>query len=349
MQVRGAILLAVLGALNLSSFPSLQMPAADARFVARRGQQLVKDGKPLRFVGVNCYGLAQCPERADEIFGVLAAHGVRVVRFWAFQTYCGPTGRDFSAFDALIAGAKRHDILLLPVLENHWKHCTFSEGHEWKPREWYESGWRTDAFADAPLSYRDYVRAIGERYRDEPQILAWQLVNEPEIYPDTDENFSVLRAFAEQVARELREVAPHQLISLGLLGIGQPSTTGEKFRALHNFRGIDVVSAHDYGYVNDPLPGRSWGKRENSFYANLTDARSLQKPFLATEAGMPLSWFKNDRAHRAELLRAKLQAFFKADGSGYILWHYDPAPDTDYGFGPDDPIMQAIADVAALL
>jgi endo-1,4-beta-mannosidase len=344
---RNVVLLLAVAGLNLSLLPIEPSCVAPPQFVARRGQQLVKDGKSLRFIGVNCYCLAQCPERADEIFSILAARGVRVVRFWAFQTYCGPSGRDFAAFDALVAAAKRHDILLLPVLENHWMHCTYADSV--KPREWYESGWRTDEFADAPLSYRDYIRAIGEHYRHEPQILAWQLVNEPEIYPDTEESFSVLRAFAEQAAREVREVAPHHLVSLGLLGIGQPSTTGRKFRALHNFRGIDVVSAHDYGYVNEPLPGRTWGRQENSFYANLCDARSLRKPFLATETGMPLSWFKNDRAHRAELFRAKLNAFFEAGGSGCILWHYDPVPDTDCGFGPDDPIMQVIADVAALL
>src|SRR5262249_10101852 len=141
--------------------------------------------------------------QSDEIFATLSAHGVKVVRFWAFQRSCGPGGNDFAKFDALVAAARRHDILLMPVLENHWPHCTF-DTKKVKPRQWYESGWR--AIQLGPLSYQDYVRAIGEHFRNEPQILAWQLVNEPEIWPDTRQNAAILRQFAAEAGRELKRV-----------------------------------------------------------------------------------------------------------------------------------------------
>lgn len=350
MQVRGTILLlSALGALNFSLFPSQPHPAALPEFVACRGQQLLRNGAPFRFVGVNCYRLAELAPQADQIFSTLSSHGVKVVRFWAFQKRCGPSGRDFSTFDALVAAAKRHDILLLPVLENHWKQCTFSGGQEWKPREWYEAGWRANGFFGAPLSYRAYIRALAEHFRDEPQILGWQLMNEPEIYPDTDENAAMLQTFARQAARALRQADPNHLISVGLLGLGQPATTGGRFRALHNAVEIDVVSAHDHGYIYEPMAGRGPSRRENSFYSDLWAARSLNKPFVATESGIALHWVNGDRANRAELFRAKMRAFFEAGGAGFILWNYEPFPDTAHGFDASDPVMEIIADVAALL
>ncbi len=317
--------------------------------MGREGRALMRDGSPFRFVGVNCYRLADYSAWADEVFAELAAHHVKVVRFWAFQKYCGRSGSDFAKFDKLVAAAKRHDMLLLPVLENHWNHCTFSEGGRWKPREWYESGWRTSRFGGAPLSYRDYLRAIGAHYRQEPQILGWQLVNEPEIYPEATENFIVLRRFAVEAVDELKQIDPNHLVSLGLLGLGQPSTAGKQFRRLNDCAGIDLVTAHDHGYMSEPLAGRGWKRRENSFYADFCDARSLQKPFVATESGIALEWVDGDRNYRAKLFEAKLRAFFVAGGNGYILWNYEPTPDTDFGFGPDDPVMKVLEETAAKL
>lgn len=339
----------IAAAANLTFVPVRPAPTGSGHFVGRQGQALRRDGSPFRFVGVNCYRLAELSDRADEILGTLAAHGVGVVRFWAFQKSCGPGGRDFRRFEAIMAAAKRHNVLLFPVLENHWNHCTYSDSHQWKPPGWYAAGWRDTGFAGAPISYREYVRAIAAHFRNEPQILAWQLVNEPEIYPETDENFSVLRRFAVDAAHELKQADPNHLVCLGLLGLGQPSTSGKKFRALQNFREIDLVSAHDHGYAFEPLAGREWERRYDSLYADLCDARSLEKPLIATESGIALEWVGGDRAHRAKLFVAKMRAFFAAGGSGYMLWNYEPSPDTDYGFGPDDPVMQVITDVAGLL
>ena len=350
MQAWQAIaLLSAVAAANLTFVPVQPAATADTHFVSRHGRVLLRDGQPFRFVGVNCYRLAEVSNRADEILGHLAAHGVKVVRFWAFQKRCGSSGREFARFDALVAAAKRHDVLLLPVLENHWNHCTYARRGTVKQREWYASGWREQSFDGAPLSYSDFIRAIGEHFRDERQILAWQLMNEPEIYPDSEESFVVLQRFAREATAELKSADPNHLVSFGLLGLGQPSTMGKHFRALHNFREMDLVAAHDHGYIYEPLAGHAWPRRENSFYADLCDARSLLKPFVATESGIALEWVTGDRAYRAQLFRAKLDAFFAAGGSGYILWNYEPEPDTDYGFGPDDPVMETIAVVASRL
>ncbi|MSR64569.1 MAG: hypothetical protein EXS18_02170 [Verrucomicrobiae bacterium] len=335
-----------LGALNLSMPHVWQRGRpADTSFVIRHGPSLVRHGKSLRFVGVNCFRLAEYSDRAGEIFTTFEEYGIKVVRFWAFQSHCGSSGTDFSRFDAIVAAAHKHDVLLLPVLDNHWSACT--HGTKAKSPQWYSSGWQTEPIESLP--YRDYLCAIGSHFQNEPHILAWQLMNEPEVYPDTAKSFSALRSFASGASRELRRVDPNHLISLGLLGIGQPATTGGKFQALHKAGAIDIVSAHDYGYINEPLPGQTWERMENSLYANLCDARSLGKPFIATESGISLSWLDGDQFRRAELFCAKLRAFFDAGGVGYILWNYEPTLETEHGFDANDPVMEVIRQIASEL
>ena len=343
-MVPGRIIVLVAAFVNLTFLPCPPHVGPSSHFVTRRGQCLLREGRQFRFIGVNCYRLAEYGQQADWIFSTLATHGVKVVRFWAFQKYCGPSGRDFSRFDALVAAAGRHDILLLPVLENHWTDCTY--GNIVKPRAWYERGWRRGSFGSAPRSYCNYAREIAAHYRDEPQVVAWQLVNEPEIHPDTDENFKVLQNFAREAAIEIKQMDPNHLVSLGLLGIGQPSTTGGKFRALQNCDSLDLVTAHDHGYIYERLAGRHWRLRQNSFYADLCDARSLAKPFVATESGIALPWVNGDREQRSRLFREKLNAFFASGGSGYILWNFEPECDTEFGFDAADPVMRTLAETA---
>src|ERR1051326_237623 len=151
--VSGLALIA-LGTLNLS-MPYVFQPQrpTDTPFVTRNGPALLRHGKPLRFVGVNCFRLAEYADRADEIFATFDRYGIKVVRFWAFQSNCGSSGTDFSRFDELVTAARRHDILLLPVLDNHWSHCTHGSDH--KTMQWYKSGWQTERIE--PLAHRAYL------------------------------------------------------------------------------------------------------------------------------------------------------------------------------------------------
>jgi mannan endo-1,4-beta-mannosidase len=340
----GLVVIAV-GVCNLSVLPVPPRPQPPGEFVTARGPTLFRQGEPFRFVGVNCYRLAEHAARADALFEVLAGHGVKVVRFWAFQRHCGPDGLDFSRFDAITAAARRHDVLLLPVLENHWGACTY--GPPIKPPTWYENGWRNDRLG--PLPWLEYARAVVGRYREEPQILAWQLINEPEIWPDTTGNFGILQKFAHEAARELKAADPNHLISLGLLGLGQPSTAHARYRALHDCRDLDLVTAHDHGYIAEAMPGRREVRPTNSFFADLLAARALRKPFLATESCVPLPWVDGDRQRRVELFRAKIEAFFAAGGAGYLLWNFEPVIESECGFDAYDPLLRLLGEVSLRL
>jgi endo-1,4-beta-mannosidase len=339
------MLVILLGAMNVSVTPSRPQFHAPPQFVQASGPQLIRHGQPFRFVGINCFELADYADDVDAIFQQLAKHGVRVVRFWAFQSHCGPTGRDFSRFDAIVSAARLYDVLLLPVLENHWEHCTYHNGEPWKPPKWYAGGWR-ERYGGAPLSYQEYLRALTGHFRDEPQILAWQLMNEPEIEPESDINARTLRTFAREAAGALKDVAPHHMGSLGLLGLGQPSTASRYYAKLHQSPEINLVSAHDHGYWDDPLPGKGWTWLYDTVAADMADAAYLQKPFLITEAGIPRDWTQHNLDLRAEKFRAKLWAFSQTETAGYILWNYEPSICTDYGIATDDPVWSVLEEAS---
>ncbi len=146
-------------------------------------------GAPFRFVGVNAFFLAndpavyQCgsthvqdPEReVDDWFGHISGDfGGKVVRFWAFQTWTDG-GTDWQSFDRIMRLANTHGLKVLPVLENEWAACT--RGGD-KDDTWFAGGYRSP-YGGYRLSYKEYVQRVVERYRDEPAIFGWMLMNEP--------------------------------------------------------------------------------------------------------------------------------------------------------------------------
>jgi hypothetical protein len=243
----------------------VRIAGAGGGFVGRQGTAFVRDGAPFRPLGVNFYSAAgdpaifQCgpvksdPDtQLDEYFGRIRAEtGSNVVRFWAFQGYTAG-GTDWRALDRVMRLAKQHDLLLIPVLENQWADCTLGA-----PRDagWYAGRYRQPD-GGYLLSYEEYVRRVVSRYRDEPTILAWMLMNEAEAKrPDGTSDPDALYGFADQMSRLVKEIDPNHLVSLGVIGGGQPGTAGPSFERLHALSTLDLVTAHDYKADEVPLPG----------------------------------------------------------------------------------------------
>jgi mannan endo-1,4-beta-mannosidase len=238
---------------------------AGAGFVGRQGTAFVRDAVPLRPIGVNFYSAAgdpaifQCGPRQDDPDAQLDDYfrrirsetGSTVVRFWAFQSYTGG-GTDWRALDRVVRLAKAHGLLLIPVLENQWADCTLGG-----PRDagWYAGRYR-EPDGGYPLAYEEYVRRVVTRYRDEPAILAWMLMNEAEAKrPDGTGDPDALYGFAEQMSRLVKELDPNHLVALGVIGGGQPGTAGASFERLHALPTLDLVTYHDYLADEVPLPG----------------------------------------------------------------------------------------------
>jgi hypothetical protein len=132
-------------------------------------------------------GVAQAEERAqlEATFAALAASGVQYVRWFLFcdgraGITFSPIGLDdfvFRDVDAALEVASRHGIRIMFVLLDFlWCGPASATGG-------VQMGGRSDVLADATsrAALRDLVlHPLLERYADEPAVLAWDVINEPE-------------------------------------------------------------------------------------------------------------------------------------------------------------------------
>lgn len=119
--------------------------------------------------------LRQCPRRVVRIF--VFADGRAAPNFNARGEVVGFDRTFFEDFDELLRIAQRQGILLLPVLlDFHWLDT---------PRivSGVQVGGRASVIRD-PALRRTFLRRalapLAERYADHPNILAWEVINEPE-------------------------------------------------------------------------------------------------------------------------------------------------------------------------
>jgi mannan endo-1,4-beta-mannosidase len=325
-------------------------------FVTSRGTVLSLRGRTFLFVGVNRYNLLAinppggsyrgCGDSwtDDELaqwFSEVNSLGVTVVRFWAFQEFTA-SGADLSQLDKLLSLAGDYDIKLVPVLENQWSSCT-AGGYKYDT--WYENGYLSP-YGSYPISYKDYVGQIVSRYKDDPRILMWQLMNEAE-GEDTsgNSNAQALYDFALDMSAYVKSIDPNHLVSLGTMGGGQPGTQKGDYRWIHSIPTIDLLEYHDY---DEPV----------SFSANLAqrveDSVALTKPLFVGEAGIKSNCSEPDCLspdERAALFDAKMTAAFDSGVSGYMIWSYRNAvePPTAYMFTLTDPLAAIVQKFAALI
>jgi endo-1,4-beta-mannosidase len=231
--------------------------------------------------------------------------------------------------DRLIAAGKRHDVRLLLTLENEWQDCTEPDASTADGRKgtaWFAGGWKT--------TLQPHIERLVARYRDEPQIAMWQLMNEAEC-PSAD----ALRTFAEEASSLIKSLDGNHLVSLGTIGTGQLGTEGDDYKRLHEIPTIDIVEAHDYHAEREALPEK--------IAMDMEVARAIGKPFFVGEAGIaaPLPQHPFSFEERAALFDAKLEAAFERGASGYLVWSfYDLTGGNWQGwdFGPGDPLAAVL-------
>jgi endo-1,4-beta-mannosidase len=260
--------------------------------------------------------------------------GVSVLRFWAYQSYTNG-GTDFSRFDQLIASAKKANVKLLPVLDDQWFYCSHGPS---KPQSWFESGYRSPYGTNA-LSYRDYVQRVVARYKGEPTIFAWSLMNEPDPialdwnakeWADRTQAKIVFRAWVADMAALVKSIDPNHLLTIGTLAEWWQDYID--FVGNHSLPTIDFATAHDYGKDDEAMPSRIADRMAEAM-------TQVGKPIVIGEAGMLAGPGTNRTlAQRATLLEAKLAAFFKAGGAGFLVWNFNKGGE-NYRVQPGDPLL----------
>ena len=330
---------------------------ADARrahgdFVVASDGALYLKGKPYRFTGMNVYNannrVPWCwyPMDTTLLDSSLEAMGpgVDVVRAWFFQDFATTAGaRDWSAFDETIAVAKARGIRLIVTLGNQWADCD-SEGL--KTAAWYGGGYATTP-ALLPASYRAYVAEVVARYRHEPAVLMWQLLNEAEVPLHTSDGLCdeaaahpLLKDWARDMSTLVKSIDRFHLVSIGTIGSGQCGAQFTDYKSLHDLPAVDLCEFHDYG--TQTMPGDQW----NGLAFRLQQCRELGKPLFVGETGVDPTWLDGTLAARAALFEAKLATQFAAGVAGEVLWAWNASGSSTSTFdiGPGDPTLAVLAD-----
>ena len=288
----------------------------------------------------------------------LSAWGDRknVMRAWFFQPLAQPTPdsppmvRTWDAFDHTLEVADAHGLKVIATLTDQWGECGDGGANGYKGQDWYETGYRTVVQPGMVATYRDYVTEVVTRYKDDPRIAFWQLINEAEVSPVIDgvrqpcpagdEPASVLKAWAAEMSDLVKSIDSNHLVSLGTIGGGQCGTQGAQYQAVHDLPNIDLCEYHDYS-PTQAMPGDQW----NGLQVRLDQCATLNKPLFVGEVGIRANEVGGTLADRAAALLAKLESQSGAGVQGFLAWAWnndgvgDPV---SYDIGPSDPLLDVL-------
>jgi len=240
------------------------------------------------------------------------------VRTWGFNEVTSPSGTYYNLwsgstatlntganglqkFDTVVAAAKAHGIRLIVALTNNWsdyggmdvyvKQILGSADHDY----FYSNSQVISAF-------KTYVNGFVSRYKNEPGILAWELVNEPRCTGSTGTSSgtcttTTITNWISQISSYIKSIDSNHLISIGDEGFGlsggsssdYPYTTGPGL----NFATNLAISTVDFGTLH-LYPG-SWGESDATDWGNswITNHAAVQKsvgkPVILEEFGVTSS------------------------------------------------------------
>lgn len=271
-----------------------------AGFVQARGASLVVDGEPYHFVGVNASYLMSeyFPERAIEpIIRYLAnTGGVNVIRLF-YQP-----GKDPERFERILDLGGEHGIRFIVALQDFYFY---------KTQTWFDVHYKEE---DLP-----HIRAVVPRFRDRPEILMWELMNEPGCAEGDEPKRCQqhIYSWAAAVSAEIKALDPYHLVSIGTLSAEGTRYHRSTYEDMHELPTVDVISLHRYV-----------GKTSRT---EMRLAAELDKPIYVGEAWEKA--YKKDRcepvngsvlANRADKIGEDLEWSFEHGLDGYLLWQHDP-------------------------
>ncbi|MEX1261877.1 MAG: cellulase family glycosylhydrolase [Balneolaceae bacterium] len=321
-------------------------PPASGEFVTTQNSNFMLDGQIHRFAGTNAYYLPNYEKInsgvVDRAFDLFEDSGVTVVRMWGFYDGydCGYSRNDSNEnviqtapgeyseealrdLDNVIAKGKEHGVKFIIPFVNYWDELGgLCQYNTWagasNPSE------NMDFFinnSETQKWYKDYIDMLlnrvntvtGVAYKDEPAIMAWQLVNEGR---NSGANPQVLRDWYQEIAQFVKSIDSNHLVGTGEEGFdeGTPSEyTVDDYSNTYVLRSqngtsylqntaipeIDFGSAHwypnEWGFGTDvgdnTLTAQSAWLRDHQRIAE-----NENKPFLIGEFGFPGS--ADDRVHK---------------------------------------------------
>jgi mannan endo-1,4-beta-mannosidase len=249
-------------------------------FVRVRGTQFSLLDKPFRFVGANASIMHGTSERKhyDDVLAAMETDGLKVVRIWALgeqpapgkphhSLYAFRIGQEgwveasFTHLDKVLAAAKKRGLKAIVVLANRWKdYGGIGTYLNWAgvkvPRDPRGEPFGTMLSSFYACSrcqnlYRAHVERVvtrtngitGVPYREDPTIMAWELINEASAVTARDEE--TLLYWVRDTARFVRTLDQNHMVSAGHIGYG---TRRERdvWRKVQALPEVDFADTHSY-------------------------------------------------------------------------------------------------------
>jgi hypothetical protein len=336
-------------------------------FIKRQGRHLILNGQPWYFIGTNAYFLLQATQQGntllvDSTLDEARRYGCSVIRTWGFQDDGGkgmalqlsPGVYDesfFQSLDLVVKKCKDRQLRLILVFVNNWKeYGGIGQYIRWSPTAKTHDDFFTD---DACRKfYKEYLKTIvlrrnsltGTLYRDEPTILAWELINEP---ISSDRSGRLVRQWVDTMGMYLKSLDPNHLIGVGEAGYDNNIIAYKHFLSDIQFndqrlywlidgsKGVSFTMniqspLIDYAGVN--LYPDAWKlslvQAKQLIEDRIEIARQAGKPFLVNELGK--------RKNKKTAFQFLLSNFFLSEGTGICLWQLSARPPYNAdGFGFD--------------
>jgi endo-1,4-beta-mannosidase len=324
-------------------------PAPELSFMSVSGTHLSNaETKDFRFVGINLdpwrfivqRGEIYSRENFDEwLKAGKAACGATVVRVHmnggAFEPTPGEYSEEaFGQLDSLIAAARDNGVYVIVALRDYiWS--------PW-PRDAYDPYWylgggtRAKPNKNAILTnskakgyFKDYIKFVLSRtntrngvvYKDDPTIMAWELINEPNIIPNS------MRWWLKDMGKAVRAIDSRHLVAIGIGGVeaswwrsGSPNWEELKVKE------VDLVDLHYYAAAKlyNPIDGDNVVALNERIKAGL----SLGKPIVFGEFGFVNT--TSDIVLR-NLYATVLGRVFELGGSGGLPYSWGPPGPNGWG------------------
>ena len=292
-----------------------------------QGTHFMINGNPYYANGFNAYWLmtmAADPAQRGKVTSALsqaAGHGLSVARTWAFsdggsnalQHSPGNYNENtFKGLDLVLSEARKHGIKVILSLVNNYESFGGRKQYvDWARGQGQAIGSDDEFFTNPVVKgfYKNHVKTVltrvntitGVAYKDDPTILAWELMNEPRCQSDLSGRS--IQSWITEMAAHVKSIDGNHMLEAGLEGFYGASSSsrdavnpsgyqvGTDFIANNQVPGIDFATVHSYP---DQWLSNSNDQSQLSFLSSWLDAhiadaqRTLRKPLLITEFGK--SW-----------------------------------------------------------
>lgn len=263
----------------------------------------------------------------------------------------------FVHLDRVIAEAARHNLRVQLCLTNYWR----DTGGITQYLEWAGIKGAADdrlpypgindelamLFYTNPETrrlYREHVEKIvtrrntvtGVLYRDDPTIMAYELMNEAKAVTN---HWHERRAWVAEMSAYIKSLDPDHLVTPGTWGY-RTSWERREWLEEHRLPAIDFCDVHNYpsddrdSFVDSPDALRQF--IDNRMAA----AYSINKPLVLGEFNVSEKGY--ERFSRQQWLRAYFESAARAGVGGAMFWILTPDPHRGYGIAYTTPRDEAV-------